>query len=307
VSLIDIGRQSELQCTRVIPATETPTPTDTPVPTATDTPVPTATNTPVPTETDTPQPTATNTPVPTATDTPVPTATNTPVPTATDTPVPTATNTPPPGSTATHTPTRTNTPQPGATATNTPTRTPTPTPTITPPPGSTATNTPTRTNTPQAGATATNTPTRTPTANGTPTCTNTSLGVCTAFLPNLVRLNGGTFSGPNEREPNDTEQQGNGPLQSGTSYQGRPDDTKDYWYVDVPAGATLTIEVSNHTGGNLQMQVYQTFANLVIFAPDPGPTFTRSATNLPAGRYYIYFNVGSGWNSTPYTLRVSYP
>ncbi len=97
-------------------ATDTPTPTNTPI--ATDTP--TVTNTPVatdtPTATNTPGPTSTSTSTATPTDTPIATSTNTPGPSATptDTPVPaTATNTSVPA-------TATNTSVPGtATATNT--------------------------------------------------------------------------------------------------------------------------------------------------------------------------------------------
>ena len=48
----------------VAPATETPTPSDTPLPTATDTPSPTPTDTPPPAATDTPTPTITPTPQP---------------------------------------------------------------------------------------------------------------------------------------------------------------------------------------------------------------------------------------------------
>ena len=90
------------------PATDTPTPTNTPMP-PTDTPTTTPTNTPV-APTDTPTTTPTNTPV-APTDTPTTTPTNTPV-APTDTPTTTPTNTPI-APTDTPTPTPTNTPLPG--------------------------------------------------------------------------------------------------------------------------------------------------------------------------------------------------
>jgi formylglycine-generating enzyme required for sulfatase activity/LysM repeat protein len=117
----------------LLPATLTPTPTNTVPPTRTPRPTNTATSTPTATATSTATntPRSTNTPRPTntplPTDTPVPT--NTPLPT--DTAVPT--NTPEPTNTATPepaaTPIPTNTPEP--TATKAPTRTPSPAPTAT--------------------------------------------------------------------------------------------------------------------------------------------------------------------------------
>jgi hypothetical protein len=94
-----------VRCVRVVsvPATATPTATNTPVP-PTNTPTPT--NTAVPPE-DTPTPTATNTAVPPE-DTPTPTATDTAVPPE-DTPTPTATGT---VVAPTDTPTPTSTPSP---------------------------------------------------------------------------------------------------------------------------------------------------------------------------------------------------
>ncbi len=118
-----------------LPATATPTPTDTAVrPTRTPSSTPTATATPTPTDTvvrptHTPSSTPTHTPthtptvvIPTHTPTPTPTPTRTQTATMTATPTATATGSP----TSTHTPTATRTPT--ATATSTTTATPTPTP-----------------------------------------------------------------------------------------------------------------------------------------------------------------------------------
>ena len=125
-----------------VPATETPTPTMTPVPTHTPAPTPTeaptATLTPTPTETATATPTLTPTPTPTATPTFTPTHTPTPIPTATHTATATPTETPEPTLAPTETPTPTSTPAPAFT----------PTPTETPPPTSTPTATPMPTATP---------------------------------------------------------------------------------------------------------------------------------------------------------------
>jgi hypothetical protein len=111
------------------PATNTPTPTNTPIATSTNTPTSTSTSTPTSTSTNTPTSTSTNTPTDTPTATPTGTLDSTS--TATSTPTGTLDST----STATNTPTSTST----STATSTPTKTPTSTATATP------TNTPTRT------------------------------------------------------------------------------------------------------------------------------------------------------------------
>ncbi len=83
------------------PPTATPSPTDTPAPTDSPTPTvtatPTATHTPTSTPTHSPTPTPTSTPTPTPSSTP--TATPTPTPTMTDTPTPAPTNTPTPDET----------------------------------------------------------------------------------------------------------------------------------------------------------------------------------------------------------------
>lgn len=165
-------------------------------------------------------------------------------------------------------------------------------------------------------STPTSTTTPTPTSVGAtptatrpvkPACTQSTVGECRVFLPGIVHIIDPYFPSQTELEPNNTAQQANGPLRSGGTYQGRPNDNKDYWFVDLPANASLTIEITNHTGGDLQLQVFRDGQADVIYAPSPGTTFMRSASNLPAGRYLIYFNVGSGWNSALYSLRVTYP
>ena len=141
--------------------TSTPTETATSTPTNTATATGTATNTATPTDTPTATNTATSTPTDTPTDTPTATNTATSTPTDTPTDTPTATNT------ATFTPTITATSTPTNTATFTPTRTATSTPTNTP--AFTPTFTPTRT--------ATSTPTNTPTSmpSPSPTCVSGQL------------------------------------------------------------------------------------------------------------------------------------
>lgn len=109
-----------------------------------------------------------------------------------------------------------------------------------------------------------------------------------------------------ESEPNDSAPQADGPLCSAKTYTGAPDN-KDYWAVDLPANASLGVVYQNHTGGNRAFTIFRPDGSDLEYVPDAPANYSNSFSNLPAGRYLIYFNAGSGWNNTPYTLRVNFP
>ncbi len=111
-----------------------------------------------------------------------------------------------------------------------------------------------------------------------------------------------------ELEPNNDYLHANGPLLSGLAYYGFPNDQKDYFKVYLPADGALTIDLTNHTGSGVQLQLFYEVADAahrVGFDYDAPYHITYSGA---AGWYYVYVYTESGFNSaTPYTLQVIYP
>jgi hypothetical protein len=107
-------------------------------------------------------------------------------------------------------------------------------------------------------------------------------------------------------EPNNSYLQANGPLRSGRDYYGYPNDEKDYFSIYLRTGGTITIDLTNHTGQGVQLQLfYQSTNNRVDYDLDAPYHITYTG---PAGWYYIYIYTAGGYNTTtPYTLRVTYP
>jgi hypothetical protein len=114
------------------------------------------------------------------------------------------------------------------------------------------------------------------------------------------------FEGPDEVEPNNTWQQANGPLRAWRDYHGYPDDKKDYFSIEVYKPGEITIDLTGHTGEDVQLQLfYESTSNRVASAT--APPYHLEHTGNP-GTYYIYINTGRGWNTdTKYTLRAGFP
>ena len=219
------------------------------------------------------------------------------------------------------TPTPTFTPTPTDTPTSTPTARPTHTPTSTDTPTATPSFTPAPTHTPTS--TPTHTPTRTPTsitpaATDTPTATSTRTptpAVLRTYLPVVFRHPTPTrtptptrppfFEGPFEQEPNNSVAQANGALRSGRDYFGYPNDRDDYFSFVVNTTSPITIDLTNHTGRDTQLQLfYQSTSNRVGYAGAP-PYYIEHTG--PAGWYYIRVVAQGNYNSdTLYTLRASF-
>jgi hypothetical protein len=126
------------------------------------------------------------------------------------------------------------------------------------------------------------------------------------FLPLILWKHGAYFTGPWELEPNNSYDEANGPLRSGVDYYGYPNDEKDYFSIETKATGNVSVDLTNHTGQNVQVQLfYQSVDSPVAWDLDAPYHIEHTG---PAGTYYIYINTGSGYNSTtPYTLRVTFP
>ena len=119
----------------------------------------------------------------------------------------------------------------------------------------------------------------------------------------------GTF----EIEPNITsvEAVANKPLCSGQTYNGYPNDLFDIFYLDVPTTGNITISLNNHTGNNVQLQLYYQNlqpGSLVQFDFTAPYGFTYTVPGGKTGPYHVAIFTESNYNSTtPYALTVTYP
>jgi hypothetical protein len=123
------------------------------------------------------------------------------------------------------------------------------------------------------------------------------------FLPAVLRNPG---FGPFEVEPNNSPAQANGPLLSGVDYHGYQNDSDDYFKFDTHAAGSITVDLTNVSGGGTQLQLfYQSTSNRVGYA---GNSPYHIAYTGPSGTYYVRVYTGSGFNSaTAYLLKVTYP
>lgn len=117
------------------------------------------------------------------------------------------------------------------------------------------------------------------------------------------------FVGPWEQEDNDTATQANGPLRPGQDYYGYADDEYDFFYFKTEKTGLITVDLSNHSGENVQLQLfYQTATvenRLITIFKAP---YAIELPDQPPGKYYVYIFTKAGFNSeTSYTLRVGYP
>lgn len=111
-----------------------------------------------------------------------------------------------------------------------------------------------------------------------------------------------------ENEPNDPYTEAGGPLISGVNYYGYPNDAKDFFKFYVPSAGAITINLTNHTGGGVQLQLFFQQVDVAHrVAYDLSAPYRINYNGQP-GWYWIYIYTASGYNSTtPYTLQVTYP
>ncbi|MCP4361868.1 MAG: tandem-95 repeat protein [Chloroflexi bacterium] len=138
-------------------------------------------------------------------------------------------------------------------------------------------------------------------------------GTSYIYLPAVLLLEVTCMPGPFEIEPNNTsiEAVNNLPLCSGQTYNGYPNDAFDIFYLDVPTTGDITISLNNHTGSNVQLQLYyqnlQT-GSLVQFDFTAPYGFAYTVPGGKIGPYYVAIFTESNYNSTtPYALTVTYP
>ena len=126
-----------------------------------------------------------------------------------------------------------------------------------------------------------------------------------SFLPLVMKKFMVYFEGPGEVEPNNSCGEANGPLRSSKDYHGYPNDTKDYFSIYLRTGGAITIDLTNHTGRDVQLQLHDQSCGCIKYDYTPPYRIDHNGTE---GWYYIYIYTGSGHNDTiSYTLRTTFP
>ncbi len=116
-----------------------------------------------------------------------------------------------------------------------------------------------------------------------------------------------------EMEPNDARGQANGPLVSGLTYYGTftgTSGTSDYFYLDLPAGHSVELWLSNIPAKNdYDLVLYDDALVMRGYSGLPGNQSEHILTKiLPVGRYFVrvYHRSGAGSYTQPYHLRLVY-
>lgn len=131
-----------------------------------------------------------------------------------------------------------------------------------------------------------------------------------AFLPSVLHIPLSCFAGPDEDEDNDDVGQATGPLCSGRPYTGLPEDRHDVFFFDTVAGP-ITVNLSNHVGSSVQLQLHHQAItrNPIAIDPDGTDGYHIAVPNAPAGRYYIVISTErpDPDATTRYTLTAVFP
>jgi len=108
-----------------------------------------------------------------------------------------------------------------------------------------------------------------------------------------------------ELEPNNSRSLANGPLVSGRSYYGYPNDKWDCFKMDVHSKGKISASLTNHTGKGVRLLIADPDGNVV--ARDSTPPYYTEYTAPSRGLYYICIDTDSGYNTkTPYTLEATF-
>ncbi len=145
-----------------------------------------------------------------------------------------------------------------------------------------------------------------PTVTPPPPTTTPPASVGKLFLP-VISKPSPCFAGPAEIEPNDTALDANGPLCSGQTYTGYPNDRSDLFSFNTLHDGEIDIQLQNHTGQGVQLQLYYQDVLGQPVQVDFGAPYEFEYDGK-AGQYYIFIFAESGYNSNDaYTLTVTYP
>ncbi len=107
-----------------------------------------------------------------------------------------------------------------------------------------------------------------------------------------------------EHEPNNSPSEANGLLVSNRGYYGYSNDSWDCFKFDLKIVGEVTIDLTNHIGDGVQLQLLEDSGEWVSYASEP--PFSIKYKGL-ASLYYICIYTESGYDNARYTLHTVFP
>lgn len=165
---------------------------------------------------------------------------------------------------------------------------------------------------PQAGCALLEPPEPTPTPTATPTRRPFTPDAF-AYMPLILKQPTPTATQPPDYcaryEPNDTLSSAWGALSSGQTLDAAlcSGDSDDYYYVDLPVTAQLTVQLTNiPAGADYDLILYNQSAQTIAESRQGGSTSEQVTKPLNAGRYFIRVYPFNNRSSSPYRLSAAW-
>jgi len=137
------------------------------------------------------------------------------------------------------------------------------------------------------------------------TATLTTIIPSPIFIPVVARGYDGYFPSLGEIEPNNSCAAANGPLRPGKQYSGYPNDTWDYFSIDLYARGKIVVDLIKMPGADVQLQLRDQSCTRLCY--DWGKPYHLEYGPTDAGQYYIGVYKQTPGSNEPYVLWVTLP
>jgi hypothetical protein len=129
-----------------------------------------------------------------------------------------------------------------------------------------------------------------------------------AFAPAIANVPQTCWPGPHESALNDDQENADGPLCSGYTYTGDPDDAYDVFFFEPKRTGTIAIRLDSHAGGGVQLLLLDSAFTVIARDYQPAGGYRLDLANQPPGRYYIVVHAAEPkpGATTRYTLRATF-
>ena len=102
-----------------------------------------------------------------------------------------------------------------------------------------------------------------------------------------------------------------GPLNSNETRTSYPNDTNDYYYIDLYVPGDIAVIMNNYVGdGQLILRSLEDIEeeDAIDYHSTGGTTQMVNGSNLEIGRYFVQVHTADDWSNTqPYSLTATYP
>lgn len=117
------------------------------------------------------------------------------------------------------------------------------------------------------------------------------------------------WPGPHETASNNDQKNADGPLCSGATYTGDPDDSFDVFFFESRKAGAIAVRLDNHAGDGVQLSLLDSAFTLIDRDYDPAGGYRLDLPNQPPGRYYVVVHAAGPkpGSTTRYTLRATFP